>query len=142
MSRVALLIPLACTIMFFGCYHVTVETGLKPSTEVIEEPFAACWIYGLVPPKTIETMAKCPHGVAKVETQLSFLNQLVGGITFGIFTPVCIKVTCAEKSMTSLPYHIPDIALGSDARNGEFTRALMKAADIAVKEHRTAYVEY
>lgn len=31
-----------------------------------------------------------------VETQVSFLNQLVGALTFGIYTPMHITVTCAE----------------------------------------------
>src|SRR5438552_9867322 len=38
---------------------------------------SSSWIAGLVPPSTVETQAKCPHGVSKVETQLSFVNQLV-----------------------------------------------------------------
>ena len=33
--------------------------------------------------------------MARVETKLSFLNQLVGSLTFGIYTPMEIKVTCA-----------------------------------------------
>jgi hypothetical protein len=53
----------------FGCHHATIDTGLTPSTEVIEQSFASCWIYGLVPPAPVATMAKCTHGVARVETQ-------------------------------------------------------------------------
>lgn len=78
-----------------GCYHATVETGATPSTQVIEKKFASSWIYGLVPPSTVSTTERCPNGPAKVETQLSFVNQLVGLITLGIYTPMEIKVTCA-----------------------------------------------
>lgn len=78
-----------------GCYHATVETGAPPSPEVVEKSFASGWIYGLVPPSTISTAAKCPNGVAKVETKLSFVNQLVGFLTLGIYTPMSIKATCA-----------------------------------------------
>ena len=78
-----------------GCYHATIETGAAPSAQVVEESFAKGWIYGLVPPSTVETASRCPNGVARVETQLSFVNQLVGLFTFGIFTPMSIKVTCA-----------------------------------------------
>ncbi|MBI1803049.1 MAG: Bor family protein [Ignavibacteriae bacterium] len=133
---------IASAFVLFGCYHATVVTGLKPSTETIEESFAASWVYGLVPPSTVATEAKCPNGVAKVETQLSFVNQLVGALTFGIYTPMEIKVTCAEKSTSSLLYQGPDITLHSGATDQEFIDALVKAADIAVKEHRAAYVEY
>jgi hypothetical protein len=78
-----------------ACYHATVETGATPSTVVIDKAFASAWIYGLVPPSTVSTEAKCHNGVAKVETQHSFLNQVVGFLTLGIYTPMQIKVTCA-----------------------------------------------
>lgn len=81
-----------------GCYHATVTTGATPSTEVINESFASGWVFGLVPPSTIETASKCTNGVAQVETQLSFVNQLVGLLTLGIYTPMSIKVTCAAAT--------------------------------------------
>src|SRR6476620_2301512 len=81
-----------------GCYHATVETGATPSTVVIDQSFASSWIYGLVPPKLVSTTSKCPAGVAKVETQHSFVNGLVGVLTLGIYTPMQIRVTCATGS--------------------------------------------
>ncbi|MGH7466761.1 MAG: Bor/Iss family lipoprotein [Longimicrobiales bacterium] len=48
----------------------------------IKQPWAMSFIYGLVPPKTMETAQQCPDGVAKVDTQLSFLNGLVAALTF------------------------------------------------------------
>jgi hypothetical protein len=51
-----------------------------------------------VPPKIVETAERCPDGVAKVETRLSFLNQVVAILTLGIYTPMSIKVTCASRS--------------------------------------------
>ena len=87
-----------CAVSFIAlsaCYHATVETGATPSTVVIDRPFASAWIYGLVPPSTVSTESKCPNGVAKVETQHTFVNQLVGILTLGIYTPMQIRVTCA-----------------------------------------------
>lgn len=55
----------------------TIDTGLTPSTVVVEKAWASGWIYGLVPPSTLETKSKCPSGAAKVETQHSFLDTLV-----------------------------------------------------------------
>jgi len=78
-----------------ACYHATVDTGLPPSGQEINKPWASGWIYGLVPPATINTMAECPHGVSRVETQQSFVNQLVGLLTLGIYTPMQINVRCA-----------------------------------------------
>ncbi|MEO8336271.1 MAG: hypothetical protein ABI664_14930 [bacterium] len=92
-SLAAALVILAPTA---ACYHATVETGLTPNAQTIEKGWAAGWLYGLVPPSTVETAAKCPNGVAKVETQLSFGNQLANLLTIGIYTPMEIKVTCAN----------------------------------------------
>ncbi|MGI8548608.1 MAG: Bor/Iss family lipoprotein [Gemmatimonadaceae bacterium] len=57
-------------------------------------------MYGLVPPATIETAAKCTNGVARVETQSSFLNMVASTLTFGIYTPMQLDVTCAACSTT------------------------------------------
>ncbi|QXD16354.1 Bor family protein [Rhodocaloribacter litoris] len=84
-------------LLLTGCYHARVTTGLTPSTEVIDIPFASAWIYGLVPPSIVDVENECENGVARVETQLSFVNQLVGAITFGIYTPMHIRVTCAAR---------------------------------------------
>jgi Bor protein len=90
------LLVVAC-VLSLGCYHATVETGATPSPEVIDKSFASGWIYGLVPPSTLSTAAKCPNGPAKVETKLSFVNQLVSFLTLGIYTPMQITVTCAAS---------------------------------------------
>jgi len=89
---------LLLTLLLFlpACWHATVTTGLRPSTVKIEDKWASSWIYGLVPPSAVETMEKCPAGVAQVDTQLSFTNQLVNFLTMGIYTPMEIIVTCAD----------------------------------------------
>jgi hypothetical protein len=125
-----------------GCYHATVETGLTPSSEVIEESFASAWIYGLVPPSTISAQAKCKHGVAKVETHLSFVNQLVGIITLGIYTPMNIKVTCAAAGTSMIEGRNPDLVVEENATEAEVQAAFARAADRAVAENRPIYVKY
>ncbi|MDR8393166.1 Bor family protein [Aliifodinibius sp. S!AR15-10] len=81
-----------------GCYHAKITTGLDPSTTVYEQTFASSWIFGLVPPKTVEAAEHCPNGVAMVDTEISFVNGLIGTLTFNIYTPMHIKVTCASGS--------------------------------------------
>ena len=61
--------------------------------QVIDIPWAHSWVYGLVPPAPVNASSQCTNGVAKVETEMSFLNGLVG-LTWGIYTPIHIKVTC------------------------------------------------
>ncbi|MBA3257909.1 MAG: Bor family protein [Gemmatimonadales bacterium] len=78
-----------------GCYHATVDTGATPGPQTIRKPFASAWIYGLVPPSTVETEARCPTGVARIETRRSLVNYLVNFLTLGIYTPMQIDVTCA-----------------------------------------------
>lgn len=112
-----------------GCYHATIETGLPPSPQVIDQGFASGWIYGLVPPKTVTTASKCPSGVAKVETELSFVNQLVSLLTLGIYTPMHIRVTCAAGPSASAGARM-SVEQGADtsAIQGRFAIAAEQAA--------------
>jgi len=142
MSIVRALCALAVFAVVGGCYHATIETGLTPSGTVIHESFASCWVYGLVPPSTVATASKCPDGVAIVETQQSFVNGLVGILTFGIYTPMEIKVTCAAKPSAMLHGQEPDLVIPEGASVDEILKLYMKAADIAVASQKRVIVEY
>jgi hypothetical protein len=86
-----------CAMVFVlgGCYHATVNTGIAPGSRLIERPWAESFVFGLVPPDPVDAMAECgSDGVSRVETKLSFLNGLVSALTFSIFTPMDITVTC------------------------------------------------
>jgi hypothetical protein len=90
------LTTVAATLLLAGCYHATIETGRPPSPQQIDIPWAKAFVYGLVPPATVQAQEQCPSGVARVETKISFMNGLVSAITFAIFTPMHITVTCAS----------------------------------------------
>jgi hypothetical protein len=79
-----------------GCYHVTVVTGAPATTTTLEKEWQNSFVLGIVPPPEVSTKEKCPQGVAKVETERSFLNGLVGAITESIYTPMHVTVTCAS----------------------------------------------
>ena len=129
------------TVSLAGCYHATIETGLTPSAQVIDIPWAASWVAGLVPPATVEAGQECPNGVAIVETQHSFLNQVVAGLTFGIFTPMHITVTCAaEGSMSSLDGE--EIVIPAGSSTEEIKAAFESAADDAVDSEDQIYVRF
>jgi hypothetical protein len=96
LARIATLAVVA--IGLTGCYHVTVDTGLAPSGETIEIPWAHSFIAGLVPPETVDAAEECPSGVSRVESQLSFLNMVANVVTFGIYSPMQIDVQCAAGS--------------------------------------------
>jgi hypothetical protein len=122
-----------------ACYHATIETGLTPSTQVLDQSFASSWIYGLVPPKTVETASRCPDGVAKVETQHTFLNQLVGFLTLGIYTPMHIRVTCAQAATSASG---AALTVPANADDAGVRRAFGVAAHLAAHEGRAVLVQF
>jgi hypothetical protein len=80
-----------------GCYHITVVTGTNPSSTVVDKPWQMSFVAGLAPPPELNVKDQCPNGVAKVETQQSFLNGLVSAISSGIVTPIQATITCASR---------------------------------------------
>jgi hypothetical protein len=88
----ALIVAVACS----GCYHVTVVTGAPAATQTIDKPWQNSFVLGLVPPPEVSTKEGCAQGVAKVETERSFLNGLVSALTWNIYTPMHVNVTCAS----------------------------------------------
>lgn len=113
-----------------GCYHATVMTGRTPGTTVVDKPFALGFIYGIVPPPTVNVAQECPQGVAMVETEQSIVNALVSIITAGIVTPMHIKVTCASGS-ASLEQPAVEVAAG--ATTADIQTAFADAAELAVE---------
>ena len=98
MCRVRMFAVGLAVIGLSGCYHATVNTGIEPGARQVQQSWAKGFIYGLVPPNPLNVMDECDDaGVASVETQLSFLNQIVSFLTLGIFTPMEITVTCGDE---------------------------------------------
>lgn len=131
------LLIVAALFVTTGCYHATIDTGRTPSTKVVEKPFASSWIYGLVPPDILDVASDCPNGVARVETRLSFVNQVVRVVTFGIYTPMSIKVTCAEAGSADAGI---DVIVPEGAGETEIHEAFAIAAEQALREGRPTYV--
>ena len=142
MFRTVNLLAATALLGLAACYHATIDTGLPPSPQVIDQPWASGWVYGLVPPKTVETMAKCSSGVSKVETLHSFLNSLVGGLTFGIYTPITIKVTCAAGGRASIPAGSTQIGLGANPTPESAQDALNRAVALAVRTDVPVYIQH
>ena len=133
MRAMSRFLPYVVLLLLPACYAAKVETGLPASNTQIRQTFASSWIYGLVPPKTVAAAAQCPNGVAVVETQLSFLNQVVGVLTLGIYTPMQIVVTCAAKPAVSLMRVEVNLALAEGATEQEAQEVFARAADEAVR---------
>ena len=122
-----------------GCYHAVVETGRPQSGTVVEDQWADAFLYGLVPPKPVETAQRCQSGVARVETRLSFLNLLADLITFGIYTPMHIKVYCAaaggEDAATERTVHVP-----ANSSEAEVESALSEAVLLSARTGQAAWL--
>ena len=119
-----------------GCYHAVIQTGRPESSDVISIKWANSFVYGLVPPPVLETASRCTNGVARVETQHSFLNGLVGVITFGIYTPMQLDVTCAARGTASAA---PVIKV-EQGRTAE--QALSDAINMSAQQHTAVYVQF
>lgn len=136
------LLLVAVAVALCGCYHATIETSLEQSLRVIDDPWADSWVFGLVSPSTVETAEKCPDGVAKIETKLSFLNQLVGMLTIGIYTPMSIKVTCAAGRGGSASLDTRTIEVEKGASEKEKRRALQLAVTLSAGSGEPVLVRF
>jgi hypothetical protein len=139
----SLMSVLGAAAVLAGCYHATIETGLAPSPTVIDQPWAMGFVAGLVPPSPVQTMQRCPKGVAKVETEHSFLNALVAGFTFSLVTPMHIRVTCALDGTTRAAADGASVVqVGALVTPTTVRDAIVRAADEAVATGHPVYVQY
>lgn len=143
MYRIAqLAFALLLCVTLTGCYHARIETGLTPSAEVIDIPFAKGFIFGLVPPDVVKAGETCTSGVAIVETQHSFVNQLVASITFGIFTPMHITVTCASGGAMGQLEGDLELNVAADASAEEIINTFEQAAAGAANDDKRVLVRF
>ena len=125
-----------------GCYHAKVTTGLSPGTVTIDKPFATGWLFGLVPPSTVEAASECTNGVARVETKISFVNGLVSAITFNLYTPMHITVTCAASGSASLDGATQEMVVRAEATTDEVVDVFSAASDKAAASGQPVYVRF
>jgi hypothetical protein len=88
---------LLAAVLLGGCYHVTVVTASPPTATTVNKEWQNSFVYGLVPPPELNVKEQCPQGVAKVETERSFINGLVTWLTWDIYTPMHVQVTCGSR---------------------------------------------
>lgn len=121
--------PLAAALVLsMACWHAIITTGRAESSTVIEHQWASSFVYGLVPPDPVDVESQCKGGVAKVETQHSFLNGLVAFLTLSIYTPIDIKVTCAGAGMAPKTSMVTPSADTPEAKRDAMAQAVDRAA--------------
>jgi hypothetical protein len=142
MSRLTTTVAILSILALAGCYRATVETGRAPSGQTIQQDWAHGFIFGLVPPSTVSTAAECPNGVALVRTELSFLNQLATALTFGLYTPMTIRVECAAPAAAMGRTDAGTISLAEGATRAELAQALGRAARQSSESGQPVYVQF
>jgi hypothetical protein len=78
-----------------GCYKVQVNANPSVARGVESSKTVNFFIFGLVGQPTLDVRDFCGGGeAATVQTSATFINGLLGGITFGLWTPRTVTVSC------------------------------------------------
>jgi hypothetical protein len=142
MTTKNVLLIFALFLLTAGCYHAQITTGLEPSDEVYEETWAAGFIRGLVPPDIVEAEQRCPNGVARVETQLSFMNQVATILSFGIYSPMQITVTCAAASASEGSVFENTLSAEKGASQEEKHNTMTEAVRLSAELEIPVYIQF
>jgi len=79
-----------------GCMHAEFVTDTAPAHTIkLNNPF---FIGGLVGENRFDAKQICPDGVHKIDSYMSFGDGFLTAITFLIYTPRTIEITCAQRA--------------------------------------------
>jgi|ERR1043166_5936006 hypothetical protein len=133
--------PLSFAVLAAACFHQVVNTGRAPGTTVVDKPFVATWLWGLVPAEEIDVRRECPMGAAVIETEQSFMNGLVAALTIGIYTPQHVRITCASGT-ASAPDGARQMRLAASATPAEYHAFMTKAVNEAIETGNPVVIHY
>lgn len=131
-----------CSLLAIGltaCWHQVVSTGAPPGPTVIDKPFVATYVFGLVPAGEIDVRSQCPAGTAKVETEMSVVNWLATVVTIGIYSPRHVTITCAAgpvSTSTAQLWAKP----GADATSRKVL--LNQAVQLSAERHESVIIHF
>jgi hypothetical protein len=127
--------PTVLVVLFTSaCFHQVVQTGRPAGSTVVDKPWVSTWLWGLVAAQPIDVRQQCPSGTAMIETETSFVNGLVGGLTLGIWTPQHVRVTCASGS-ASLPANAIQVHISAASSAGERLQVINDAIEQSREQH-------
>jgi hypothetical protein len=90
---------LLAAMLLAGCASVTVrpEGGDKLAGKPDYQKSKNYFFWGLGGEHTIDVQEICEEkGVEQIQSQYTFVNGLLGGLTLGIYSPKTAKVWCKE----------------------------------------------
>lgn len=103
-----------------GCYKATFIRDAKAVRGEEHDQWTTFFLYGLIGTDEVDVKEFCPDGnAAVIRTGGNFGTGFVGAITFGIYTPRKVYVTCAKG----------DSASGSEAEVNQQARRLELEVD-------------
>jgi hypothetical protein len=123
-----------------ACYHQIVQTGRTPGTTVVQKPWTATWLWGLVAAKPIDVSPQCTSGIATVETQLTVPNWLASLVTLGIYSPRSVTVTCAGRS--ALNGGLKEFQVAHTASQAEREAVFAAAAETSERTNQPVIVRF
>ncbi|MGH7677470.1 MAG: Bor/Iss family lipoprotein [Gemmatimonadaceae bacterium] len=129
----------AVCLLTSACFHQVVQTGRTPGSTVVSKPWTATWVFGLVEAQTIDVTQQCPGGIATVATKMSFLNGLAAGVTFGIYSPRDVTVTCAA-GRASLEQR--EIHVAKTATQAERVAAFSAAVELSERTSQPVVIRF
>jgi len=93
-------LSLVTVILLAGCSTQTFHMNSGLSIEPDKEDSQAFFIGGIGQQEEIDAVKVCGglEKVAKVESELTFIDGLLRGITFGIYSPRTARVYCTSRS--------------------------------------------
>ena len=103
-----------------GCYRIKYTRNQPPAPAPAYDEWHHDFIYGLAevtPP--VNVSQACPNNFSVVEHEMSFVNGLVRALTFSIWTPLTVNVTCSATKAggdTPLTPVAPSVAQREDAK--------------------------
>lgn len=124
-----------------GCFRQVVQTGQAPSQTVVQKNWVSTWVFGLVAAAPIDARTSCAGGVATVETLTSFANGFATALTFGIWAPQTVKMTCAS-GMAALPAGTELLRVAASATDAQVVEVLQQAAMRSAQLDRVVAVQF
>lgn len=96
-ARITAILVLLASTLAIGCYQtsITVQGGAGTVPLDHDEAWHHGAVYGLVDFSSPHDLDKiCPGGTVSLYSETTFVQGLVHGITFGLYNPQSVTITC------------------------------------------------
>ncbi|MDH3522629.1 MAG: Bor family protein [Acidobacteriota bacterium] len=133
MKKLSTLLTVAALVLPLGaCMQHTYVLGAGTlDDEIVYKHWHHHWLFGLIRPQLQEKVdidKLCPSGDAVIHQEASFANGIIDWLTFFIYSPTTVTVTCAGgegDAMAAVELSADEVmAIASDPRFHEAVRHL------------------